>query len=335
MLRSRNGRKLKWFHPSKPNLKLEALKMPKDHKGISYSPRSTLEGQANDISPSQRNVKGVKFDLNTSSTSPVKPLSGAAPTDTCDFIADICSTLRASQDLRKVLGFLVDEADEKHKHYLYRADTVISSDTHSESLGDLLRSSQYELPTGFLSRKVRLQIAVTLASSVLQLDGSSWLKSKWTSKDIFFHQQKIQAADESYSHPYLSWKFCAADTEAPCPLGTLTIGNQLIRSEVLFALGLTLIELCFGKTLEEMQKPMDGISDEPNTRVNTAHRLLHSVYNEMGPPYGDVVRRCLFQPFDVREMSLDNEEVQQAIIENIVTPLVQDFKSFNGCLEIP
>jgi hypothetical protein len=313
---------------------------PKDAQGpqryIVFSAANlTLKGQADDISPSRHKVKGVRFDSNQSSNSPVKPSSGAAPMDTCESIADICSTLCATQELRKGLGFLVDEADEKHKHYLYRADTVISSDTHSESLWDLLRSSQYELPTGSLLRKVRLQIAVTLASSVLQLDGSSWLESKWTSKDIFFDQQKMQAAGENYSHPYLSWKFCAADAEAPCTLGTLTIGNQLIRSEVLFALGLTLTELCFGKTLEEMQKPMDGISDEPSTRVNTAHRLLHSLYNEMGPPYGDVVRRCLFQPFDVRETSLDKEEVQQAIIENIVTPLVQDFKRFNGDLKIP
>lgn len=94
--------------------------------------------------------------------------------------------------------------------------------------------------------------------------------------------------------------------------------------------GLTLIELCFGKTLAEMHSPEDGDPNEATTEMKTAYRLHNSVYSEMGTSYGDVVRRCLCQLFDVRDMSLDNEELQQKVFDEIVAPLSDDLMNFNG-----
>lgn len=108
----------------------------------------------------------------------------------------------------------------------------------------------------------------------------------------------------------------------------------MIRSDVLLALGLTLVELCFGRTLAEMQKPEDVDVDETATRIKTAIRLHRRVYNEMGIPYGDVVRRCIFQLFDVRELSLHIEEVQQKVFDDVVTPLADELNHFNGNLWI-
>ena len=250
----------------------------------------------------------------------------------CDSISDMCSTLCASRESKKAMGFLVDEDDNKHKHYLYRANTKIGPETRSKSLGDLLSCSGHGPLTAALSKGDRLRIAVTLASSVLQLDGTSWLKTQWSSKDIFFHEKNNRANDPSYSYPYLSWKLCMTDTKVPGNFDSLFRGNHVIRSEVLFALGLTLIELCFGKTLSEMRVPEDGDPNEATTEMNTTNRLCSSVYSEMGTSYGDVVLRCLRQPFDVgvRDMSLDNEELQQKVFDEIVTPLSDDLTNFNG-----
>lgn len=84
----------------------------------------------------------------------------------------------------------------------------------------------------------------------------------------------------------------------------------------------------------DMRKPEDVDINETATRLRTATRLHHGVYDEMGGPYGDVVRRCLFQLFDVRELSLDIEEVQQKVLDDVVTPLVDDLNNFNGYLQI-
>lgn len=102
----------------------------------------------------------------------------------------------------------------------------------------------------------------------------------------------------------------------------------MIRCDTLLALGLVLVELCFSRTLMELRKPQDMDGDETSIRLKTATRLHRLVYDEMGCSYGDVVRRCLFQPFDVRKLSLDIEEVQQKVLENVVAPLVEDLKNF-------
>lgn len=246
-------------------------------------------------------------------------------------IEDICSAIKASNKEQTEIGFLVDEKPERHQHKLYRANTVVCSETLSRSLEDLLKSSR-DPGDESLSRKSRLQIAVTLASSVLQLSGTSWLKASWNSRDIFFYDKSGQPSVPEQLYPYLSWQPCCCDVLPP--VEQLHLDNYMIRSEALLALGLTLVELCFGRTLAEMRKPEDIHTNETGTRLKTATRLHNRVYNEMGIPYGDVVRRCLFQTFDVRELSLDIEEVQQKVLDDVVTPLVEDLSNFNRDIRI-
>ena len=237
-------------------------------------------------------------------------------------ISDICSALCVSRQSRKAIGYLVDEEDDKQKHFLYRTDTMIGSETRSMSLGDVL-SAWHGSSSPQLLRSDRLQIAVTLASSVLQLDGTSWLKSEWSSEDIFFHDKNNQPTQSSYSYPYLSWKRCMTDVNTPGSFDTVSRETFAVRSKVLIALGITLIELCFGKRIADMYV----LEENPNEAI---YRLCGSVYNEMGSSYGDAVRRCLYQPFDVREISFDNQEVQQKVFDDIVTPLSDNLNIFLG-----
>ena len=243
-------------------------------------------------------------------------------------IEDFCSLLRMPDRTNDEIGLLIDKGNDKHKHRFYRVNTVVDSDISSISLGQILKGSQRRSPDEGLFRIDRLKIAVTLASSVLQLDGTLWLKNQWTCDDILFHSTKGQPEAVEYTRPYLSWQRCCS-TALPA-LNSLRLGIQTIRNDVLLALGLALVELCFGRTLGDMWKPNDGDINHTMTRVNTATRLHGSVYREMGIPYGEAVRRCLFQPFDVRELSLDIEEVQQKVLDDIVSPLVIELDNFNG-----
>ena len=252
----------------------------------------------------------------------------------CGSITDICSTLSANHEPNQAIGFLVDEEDGRHKHYLYRANTTICPEPQSRSLGDLLSHAGHESHRTPLSRNDRLRIAVTLASSILQLHGTSWLGPQWSSKDIVFHEKINQASGPSYSYPYISWKLCKTNNDILGSLDTSSRWHCMVRIEVLCALGLTLIELCFGKTLAEMRVPEDGDPNGTMTEMATAYRLSDSVYDEMGDSYGGAVWRCLHQPFDVRDMSLDNEELQEKVFDEIVTPLNNDLLNFNGKLRI-
>ena len=274
--------------------------------------------------------RGVRFGPDPISTMTADSLQATAIDYDCESIADICSTLCANHGPMKAIGFLVEEEDNKHKHYLYRANTAIGPEPRSKSLDELLSCPGNGPHSTPLSRNDRLRIAVTLASSVLQLDGTSWLKPQWSSKDIFFHEKNNRASDSDYACPYMSWKLCMTDNNVLRSFESCFRGPYLVRSEVLFALGLTLIELCFGKTIADMHIPEDGDREEATTEMKTAHRLCTSVYSEMGTSYGDAVWRCLYQPFDVRDLSFDNEELQQKVFDDIVTPLNDDWLNFNG-----
>ena len=192
-----------------------------------------------------------------------------------------------------------------------------SEAVHTKSLALLLGGSADNKSSLFLSRHDRLFIAVTLASSVLQLEKTSWLKRQWRSCDISFHcpdGSNVKASKKALAYPYISWKASAVMSDLESSTECTLLKKHLIRSEALFALGLVL----------------DKDSNEAITELYTARRLLDRVYDESGGNYGDVVCRCLFCPFDVREASLDNDDFQQAVFDDIVTPLFNDLEAFEG-----
>lgn len=270
---------------------------------------------------------------------------GERPADLAsERIVDMCNNKYPGLEPQKPIGFLVDRESQTYKHYFYRTGTFSSSDNLSGSLAQILKKFEDRSLNRifYISRGHRLRIAAILASSVLQLDGTSWLEDEWTSDDIMFHWKPAQRAmgdDDkpkdytppipNYQHPHLSWKQCPSKpgTASASASGAPGISSQMIRNRMLFALGLTLVELCFGRTLTSLHAREDKDTNE------TAIRLLSSVYDEMGGQYGDVVRRCLLQPFDVRELRLDNEEVQKKFFNDIVTPLAQNLRSFGGDLD--
>ncbi|KAL8702445.1 MAG: hypothetical protein Q9201_004396 [Fulgogasparrea decipioides] len=302
---------------------------------------SIAQWQDIEILPSLGNQASIKeslarrspdrFALETSTSVTEPHDTGVSAETNSKCIEDFCSALCAPDSQQREIGLLVDEANDRQEHRIYRANTILGLQTSSRSLEDLLKSTRHSGDES-LTRKDRLGIAVILASSVLQLDGTSWLKSGWSSNDIYFHHENGQISQ--YSQPYLSWQRCCNIDVSYQMKSLRVVSNQMIRNEILLALGLTLVELCFGRTLTDMRKPEDINVDETATRLATATRLHSRVYEEMGIQYGVVVRRCLFQLFDVRELSLDIEEVQQKVFDDVVTPLVDDLNNFNGVKRI-
>ena len=142
--------------------------------------------------------------------------------------------------------------------------------------------------------------------------------------------KKTRASDPSYPYSYMSWKHTVADNNVPGSFHPTIRQSYMVRSEVLSALGLLLIELCFGETLAEMHALEGGDPNEASTETTTAHRLSISVYNETGTSHGDAVRRCFYQPFDVRHVSFDDKDVLQKVLDDILTPLGDDLANVEG-----
>ena len=123
-------------------------------------------------------------------------------------ITDICTAIQNFKDLKmKDVGFLIDESVSRERHDVYLSDEEVRSALTARSLESLLDTSHQRAPGLSLSRRDRLYIAVTLASSVLQLDGTSWLKRLWRSGDILFlptEDPKLTKPKMDYAHPYVS-----------------------------------------------------------------------------------------------------------------------------------
>lgn len=243
-------------------------------------------------------------------------------------IINICTAVYEHCGVGQGIGFLTDESVRQHRHNVYLVDEKVRQGMDPKSLEHLLQISKQRGLAFSLRRKDRLYIAVTLASSVLQLDGTLWLKRQWRSGDILFLPLEDLTASRSrvdFAHPYVSLKVSPKDanTALIADAGRSTVAHR-ISSEILFALGITLTELCFGQNIYDMRVQEDIDPSEIMTNFNTASRLTSYVYEESGGRYGDVGRRCLTCPFDVRDASFDNEEFQEAIFDSIVTPLRQE-----------
>ncbi len=249
-------------------------------------------------------------------------------------IVDICTAIHGVKNTKQELGFLTDELVGQHRHKIYFVEEKIRPGMDLKSLKHLLKSQRQQGQLRSLSRRLSLYIAVTLASSVLQLDGTSWLKRQWRSDDIYFLPMESGEPitfEMDYAHPYVSWRVSSEgmSTDRTTNAKLAPIAYR-VPSEILFVLGITLTELCFGRSISDMRIEDDIESTEIMTNFNTASRLIGRVYDESGERYGDVVRRCLKCPPDVRDASLDNKEFQKAVFDTIVTPLKQDFENFNG-----
>jgi hypothetical protein len=105
--------------------------------------------------------------------------------------------------------------------------------------------------------------------------------------------------------------------------------SPLIRSEVLFPLGLILVELSLCRNLESLRTLEDDDALETVANFKTAARYLPVVEMESGLRYGQVVKWCLFGP-DTVDTTLEDEIMQEKIFENVVACLLENLWNFSG-----
>lgn len=241
-------------------------------------------------------------------------------------IANICfalSTLARPGPERDFLGYL---PDEDHRHNLYRVRSL-TQDLKFQSLEQMLSSaSQVSTPNlanGFLfSQRHRLRLAASLACSVLELHGS-WLREHWRARDIKIYTEESASLDS----PYISWN--ASGEVNPSHICQERNGTALVRNEILFPLGLVLVELSLCHSLESLRTQDDMDTVESNVHLKTASRLIPNVAMQSGIDYSRVVDRCLFWP-GTKGCTMDNETMQDEVFQEIVLPLVENLRRFEG-----
>jgi hypothetical protein len=178
----------------------------------------------------------------------------------------------------------------------------------------------------------RLSAAVTLASSVLQLPELTWPGLGKMKSHVIFIQRKDP---KPYKEIFLSKQFPTQNS----PSGNTEEEESMpyIRNLVIFALGITLIELCFRKPIEDL-RTTDPLDDNGTinglTRLSIAKRLLdgREIQQRTGDRYETAVRRCIFCDFDQQCSTLDDKQFQSAFYEDVVVLLEEALMAFNSTI---
>lgn len=237
-------------------------------------------------------------------------------------ILDFCATAFDSRHMSTAggLGYFKDDGLQHCRQRLHR--TSARKPSFAVSLDALIKTSAGATrPQDELLRRYRLFLAVVLASSVIQLGDTDWMRNFWTSADIMVPQlADSQLADlrPNETFPYLSWKLTSPLSRTD---NTFDMSKESCRSRVVFALGLTLVELCLGWRLAELRTEEDTRATPLETKRATAIRLLDRIYQEEGEEYRYIVEKCVMLQFRTENWLMDDEKFQKAIFFDVVEPL--------------
>ncbi|KAJ6445033.1 C-14 sterol reductase [Purpureocillium lavendulum] len=165
----------------------------------------------------------------------------------------------------------------------------------------------------------RLQLAVTISSSVLQLHGSPWLRSTISSRDIFF----IKVQDYPvWSHPLVIKQFRPVSPSDERLSGEAAVGSGFCNS-TLFSLGILLIEIILGKTFDSLRTSDEGSLSTSFAPVLadyiTAQRIVDQNIRMASANYGTAVTRLIGQ-----SPGLDSADFCQEIYSGVVALLEKD-----------
>ena len=147
-------------------------------------------------------------------------------------------------------------------------------------------------------RSDRLKLGVQLASSVMQLHATAWLKESWGKGDIFFPQttEKARLSTGEVSlilkpileKPLVRRSFDPAGDKSPQK--TTTKLPFVPYDKSLFSLGIILVELWFGKRLQDFPKysEVQQLYDRTdNTDYQIANMLVLEIEREAGQIYSN------------------------------------------------
>jgi hypothetical protein len=224
--------------------------------------------------------------------------------------SELCETIRASGDAVGVgehYGGLTDPISDRH----YTVSALESSypTTRTVTLADIIDGKL----SVTLTRIQRYSTAVTLASSLLQLESTSWARG-WTAGDVHFAHDSTAAPGATLEH------------DKPFFLAHFGLTSATIEDRFK-SLGALLLELCFGKPLDEhelwRQAGFAMAKTNPMMRHFVACEWSKAVEGEAGEQYANAVRFCLHQG----PASLSDEKWRVDFAQAVVWPLQQCYES--------
>jgi hypothetical protein len=259
-------------------------------------PSNTTSRGGAGVPKSTRKGKQVAFATATANSPPVElaDLLTALP---------LCQKL-AGQSQPDCIGIIGHDESFYYLHILQKREEP--SGTLQLTLAHIL-SDDFE---GFIDRRQRYKIAMLLASFVAQMSFTPWLRTRLAKEDILFFNSTDASDIDPYDEPFIRQAFFTNSASNP------STGPQDCNFQ---SLGIILIELCFGKRLEDqpMRKkypPGDAQSKEGYDLL-AATKWSNYVCGEGGDEYANAVKWCFTAVGDM------SKSWRGEIIKNVLQPL--------------
>ncbi|KAL0941198.1 uncharacterized protein CTRU02_203961 [Colletotrichum truncatum] len=228
---------------------------------------------------------------------------------------NICESIRQSQNHLEFdcYGMITDNTLQTSREFgVYSTRSSSNRDNWSVvSLREIL-----ELPLSCMPVPAKLHLATMISSSFLQLHQTPWLPNMFTSHDIFFLKKgpKMQ-----YEHAFVMRKF-------PERLQESQDNNEYVPSNgspALLSLGILLLELGLGRTIDSLRVQSEENSDGvPNLmdELVAAQSLLRQD-SLLSLNYIDVVQLCIWGDFGGPKPDLNDEDFLQEVYVRVVASL--------------
>ncbi|KLJ12441.1 hypothetical protein EMPG_12518 [Blastomyces silverae] len=261
-------------------------------------PTSCVVNITTSLSPTPARRKKVTFTASTPIVPKIELQTIADPS------VKLCKLLE-DQDCGKCMGIIGHDDETYHLHPIRRWKRP--NDDDCPLTLDCILSPDFE---GQLSRRQRYSIALLLASSVAQLQFTPWLRTGLTKKDVLFLPCEEDDCSIPFGEPFIQQDF---PLNPPSPLDAETNDCNF------YSLGILLLELCFGRRLEDhplrRKHPVGDEQSRQTFDLKAAWEWSNIVQEEGGDDYALAVGWCF------REGSKVNQSWRGEIVENVIRPL--------------
>lgn len=210
----------------------------------------------------------------------------------------ICQLL-GHEEHSPCMGIVGHEGERYHLHPITERKRP---DDNGPLTLDYLLSNSFK---GSFQRRQRLSVALLLASSVVQLQFSPWLKNGLTKKDVLFFPCLDDDRNVLYYEPYIRRGFTLDHPTTPA-------------SKLNFiSLGILLVELCFCQRLEDYLKQLAKSGKKNDASQSPVLKWAQDVGDQEGTLYASAVSWCLLGSAGLKP----DQSWRAEMIRNVISPL--------------
>ncbi|KAK3374505.1 hypothetical protein B0T24DRAFT_626750 [Lasiosphaeria ovina] len=272
-------------------------------------------------------------------------------------IRNLCALVKqatAESDVRQVLL----ETASDSQMYRMKVTKLDPSGSNQKQQPTIRYFAELREPSNGFSTRDRLGLALRLSLAIGQLCSTPWISESWSWNDVCVTQAAGTAVEHRNSNRASTAAGAAAvkfpvmfilqdmysssyDTDNESTAATLAavpaMSEVLDDEPVLTKLGLALIELAMGRSIEEMKREYgpDGSVEEHLANIYTAKKLLldGKIRSEATREYENVVKVCIGRRFfdkdgNVRGLLSEDKLFLSCFRDAILEPLLEVWKRY-------